>query len=382
MTNVDADRSEFVTAVYEIDGPESHAQITAERICVDQTIEAEQELLPSSLRSRILGRLDSLQTVDGGRYQATIHFSGDVCGCDCSDLLNLLFGTSSLRGDVTLRSFSMTDGLLSSWAGPRFGLDGIRQSVGIPHRPLLCAVLKPLGRSAQELAELAAQFVEGGVDLIKDDQSLVNQPWCSFEERVSRCADVISRASTRRGRPCLYFPHVSGSLDSMRQRAFQAKAAGATGLLVAPGLTGFDALRALTVDDRVALPIASHPAMLGTYIDRGHGGLASSVLYGLLPRLVGADLSIYPAFGSGYPVSEDECVAVAISCRQAWGHMKPMMPAVGGRIGSERLTELISTVGIDSMVILGSRVQQHPKGVVAAIQEILRSLEELEGRSG
>ena len=35
------------------------------------------------------------------------------------------------------------------------------------NRPLVCAVLKPLGRSPKELAKLAAQFVRGGADLIR-----------------------------------------------------------------------------------------------------------------------------------------------------------------------------------------------------------------------
>ena len=107
MASAHADNTEFLTAVYEIDGPESHARMTAERICADQTIEADQELLSASLRSRVLGRLERLQAVGHGRYQATIRFNGDVLGGDCSDVLNLLFGTSSLRGEVTLASFMM-----------------------------------------------------------------------------------------------------------------------------------------------------------------------------------------------------------------------------------------------------------------------------------
>lgn len=376
MTSPYAGNSECLTAVYEIDGPESHAQITAARICADQTIEAEKELLSPPLQARILGCLDNLQAVDGGRYQATIRFSGDVCGGDCSDLLNVLFGTSSLRGDVTVRSFSMTEGLLSRWGGPQFGLVGIRQLVDVPSRPLLCAVLKPLGRSAQELAELATQFVEGGVDLIKDDQSFVDQHWCSFEQRVSRCADAINRASARRGRSCLYFPHISGALDVMRQRVAQAKAFGATGILVAPGLTGFDALRALVVDGDVALPIASHPAMLGAIVDRGRGGLSAMVAYGLLPRLAGSDLSIYPAFGSDYPMAQRDCVSVTDHCLRPWGYLRSMMPALGGRIGPERAVELPSVVGRDIVLVTGSYIQQHPSGAADAIQAMVRALEE------
>ena len=372
MDSTAYDSSEFLTVIYEVNGPESQARRTAERICVDQTIEAEDNLLPLSLQSTILGHLDDLRATSGSRYHATIRFRGDLLGGECSDWLNVLFGTSSLRGDVTLLSFGMTNGLFSSWPGPRCGIEGLRRAVGVSRRPLLCAVLKPLGRTPQELAELAVQFVEGGIDVIKDDQSLVDQRWCRFEDRVSRCAEAIVQASIRRGRPCLYFAHVSGSLDTMRRRAAQAKNVGASGLLIAPGLTGFDALRILRSDNTISLPIASHPSMLGTLVDRGGGGLAAPVVYGLLPRLVGSDLSIYPAFGPNYPMSRQDCVSVAEHGRQPWGGLRSMMPAVGGRIGRDRLVELDSVLGKDMIFILGSRIQQFPGGVVAALNEYHR----------
>jgi len=371
-----SDSPEFLTAVYAIDGPESPARAKAERICFDQTIEAEDHLLPPALRSIIVGRLEALRHVPGGKFEATIRFRADLFSGDCTDLLNVLFGTSSLRGDVTLLSFSMTEGLLSSWRGPRFGIQGLRRAVGVRHRPLLCAVLKPLGRSSQELAELAAQFVEGDVDMIKDDQSLVDQLCCPFEERVARCADAIGEASARRGRPCLYFAHVSGALDTMRRRAAQAKALGATGLLVAPGLTGFDSMRTLGLDDGLALPIASHPALLGAAVSHDKSGVAPAVLYGLLPRLVGADVTVYPAFDSDYPMTREDCLSVAEHCRQSWGALEPMMPAIGGRIGPERLAELASSLGRDTVLVLGSRVQKDSGGVVAAMKVFHRVLAE------
>ncbi|MBH0203581.1 MAG: hypothetical protein HP496_15100 [Nitrospira sp.] len=376
MSRTASDDSEFLTTIYEVDGPESLARRTAERICCDQTIEAESNLLSPSLQSTILGCLDDLRATAGGRYQATIRFPGNLLSGDCTDLLNVLFGTSSLRGDVRLLSFAMTNGLLASWQGPGLGIEGLRQAVGVSHRPLFCAVLKPLGRTPRELAELAVQFVEGGVDVIKDDQSLVDQQWCRFEERVARCAEAIGRASTGRGRPCLYFAHISGSVDTMRRRAALAKNLGASGLLIAPGLTGFDAMRTLRSDNEIALPIASHPSMLGTLVDRGRSGFAAPVVYGLLPRLAGSDLSIYPAFGSDYPMSQQDCVSVAQHSRQSWGCLKSMMPAVGGRIGLERLVELDSVLGKDIMFVLGSRIQQFPEGVVAAMKEFHRVLGE------
>ncbi len=366
--------ADFLTAIYEVDGPESKARATADRICFDQTIESEKDLLPPSLQSAILGRLDGLRPTGSGRYEATIRYRGDLIGSDCSDLLNVLFGTSSLRGDVTLLSFTMTQDLLSSWPGPRFGIDGIRHAVGALDRPLLCGVLKPLGRASRELAQLAHQFVEGGVDVIKDDQGLVDQRWAPFEERVARCADVIEEAGRHRGRPCLYFPHVSGAWDVMRRRATYAKTVGATGLLVAPGLIGFDALRGISTDDALRLPVACHPAFLGASIGNQRNGLAPAALYGLLPRLAGADIIIYPAFGSDYPMSQEECLSVANSGRQPWGQLRLTMPAVGGRIGPERLVELSALLGRDTIFVLGSRLQKEPGGVVSAIQAFHRVL--------
>jgi ribulose-bisphosphate carboxylase large chain len=258
--------SEFLTAIYEVDGPESRARAAAERICIDQTIEAEKDLLPQSLQSTILGHLDELRPCCDGRYQATIRFRDDLLSGDCSDLLNLLFGTSSLRGDVKLRSFTMTKGLFSFWRGPRFGMDGLREAVGVFGRPLLCGVLKPLVGTSRELAQLAHQFVEGDANVIKDDQGLVDQRWAPFEERVARCAGVIEEAGRHRGRPCLYFAYVSGAWDEMRRRATYAKTVGATGILIAPGLIGFDALRAIATDDALSLPVACHPTFLGASI--------------------------------------------------------------------------------------------------------------------
>jgi ribulose-bisphosphate carboxylase large chain len=361
--------TEFLTAVYEVSGPAMQARARAERICLDQTIESDAELLFPSLHGKILGHLQNLEPMSEGRFAATIHYPGELLGSDCSDLLNLLFGTSSLRSDVRLLSFTMTKGLLLSWHGPRRGIKGLRQAVGVLHRPLVCAVLKPLGRSPEELAELAALFVRGGADLIKDDQGLLDQPCCPFNERVAYCAQAIATASAGRGRPCLYFAHISGALDTMRERAAQAKTLGATGLLIAPGLTGFDALRALASDETLALPVASHPSMLGVSSARQGGGLAPAVVYGLLPRLAGADMTICPSFDAGYAMSKDDCLSVAETCRQPWGHLLSTMPSIGGRIGTDRIAGLAAALKHDLVFVLGSRIQQDQRGVVAAIEE-------------
>lgn len=370
----DRETAEFLTAVYEVSGPEKEARARAERICLDQTIEAEADLLAPPLRGNIVGHLEQVRRVSSGHYEVVIRYAGDLVGKEHSDLLNLVFGMSSLRQDVRLISFSLTHGLLSLWRGPRSGIAGLRRAVGVVDRPLVCAVLKPLGRSSAELAKLAAHCVRGGADLIKDDQALLDQPFCPFTERVTRCGEAIAEASSRRGRPCLYFPHVSGAVDTMHRRAREAKRLGATGLLIAPGLTGFDALRTVAEDEGLALPIASHPTFLGTCASRHGRGLAPPVAYALLPRLAGADMAIYPSFDAGYNMPRNACVSVAVNCRQAWDHVRPSMPAVGGRISVDRIGNVIGALGRDIILVLGSRIQENERGVVAALERFQRAL--------
>jgi ribulose-bisphosphate carboxylase large chain len=360
-----------VAAVYHVSGSEADAHARAGQICLDQTVEAGEDILTPALRARIVGRIEEFHPVSPGRYEARVSFSGELIGHDCAGLLNLLFGTSSLRPGVRLISFELPESLASRWQGPRFGLQGLREAVGVHDRALVCAVLKPLGLSPRELSELAFKFATGGADLIKDDQGLMDQPFCPFDERVARCAEAVAMGAAQRGRPCLYVPHVSGPMEQIRRRAHQAKQAGAGGLLVAPGLTGFDALRALAEDEAVALPIASHPSCLGSYAVHPNDGIAPAALYGQLPRLAGADISIYPGYGTGYAMTQESCATVAAACRSPWRHIRPTAPTAAGRIGLEQVAELGSQYGRDVIFILGSRIQQDPDGITAATQRFV-----------
>ncbi len=366
----------MLTAVYQVLGSDAEARAAAERICFDQTIEADPSFLDESLRDKVLGRIEDIRPLSPGRYEATIAYPDDLAGWSCADLLNLLFGTSSLRHGVRLTSFQLGPRLADRWRGPRFGTQGLRQACRIQHRPLVCAVLKPLGRSPAELARLASEFVRGGVDLIKDDQSLADQPFCRFEERVSRCADAIAEEAGRRGRPCLYLAHVSGSAPVILQRAEQARRAGAGGLLIAPGLTGFDAVHDLASDDAIALPIASHPALLGTYTLNPDAGLSPAVLYGLLPRLAGADMSIYPGFGAGYGMSAEDGLAAAVSCRSEWDGRLPTMPTAAGRIEIEHVPQYAALYGKDVLFILGSKIQRHGSNLARATEQFMLAVEQ------
>ena len=170
-----------------------------------------------------------------------------------------------------MESLELPDEVLRSFKGPRFGRSGLREHLHVPHRPLLCTALKPLGLSAQGLAELAYRFALGGIDIIKDDHGLANQGFAGFHERVRLCAEAVLRANRESGQRSIYVPNVTAPADAIGPRARFAKEQGAGGLLIAPGLrvstrcAGWRRMRA-------GLPIFSHPAFQGTYVlGREHG---------------------------------------------------------------------------------------------------------------
>ncbi len=364
------------SATYLVHGSEPDAHAAAELIAIDQTVEAADEAVTPAIREQIIGRIERVALAPDGGYHITVSYPVVLFGRDCTQLLNVLFGTSALRGRVRLLNFDPPPPSVDGWAGPRFGLRGLRERLGVRDRPLVCAVLKPLGRSPQELGELAERFALGGVDLVKDDQALADHPFCPFEERVARCAERIAAAAARRGRPCLYAPHVSGSATAIRSRARFAKRAGAGALLIAPGLTGFDAIRALAADDEIALPLLSHPALLSLHAQGSTSGMAPVAQFGLLPRLAGADASIYPSYGTDYGMVRLDCAAVAEACRAPWGSLAAIFPTAAGRMGLAQIPELCELYGRDVLFILGSAILSYPKGVRAACEEFLRAVTE------
>src|SRR2546428_7035115 len=183
------------------------AAAKARDIAFEQTVELPADAMPPEVALRVAGRVESLESLGRGRSRAVISFDpGAVCG-DLPQLLNLLFGNISLKTGILIAGLEWPDELLTALRGPRLGIAGLRELTGARGRPLLCTALKPLGRSAPELAQLAYGFARGGIDLIKDDHSLADQTTAPFRDRVERCSEAVARANGETGREAPDFPN-------------------------------------------------------------------------------------------------------------------------------------------------------------------------------
>ena len=141
--------------------------------------------------------------------------------------------------------------------------------------------------------------------------------------------------------------------DEIDKRAAQAKSSGAGGLLVAPGLVGFDAMRRLSENDRLGLPIISHPAFQGSYVLNRESGISHGVIFGEMARLAGADASVFPNFGGRFSFSQAECREIKEGCSRPMGKLKPIFPSPGGGMSLDRVPEMIRFYGNQVNFLMG-----------------------------
>ena len=339
---------------YAVSGDAIEARQKAEAVCLEQTVEFPADLLPAGdIAEHVVGCIERFEPAGEGGFEVAISYAVETAGDELPQLMNVVFGNTSIKPGVRVLRFELPERLLSHFRGPRFGQRGLRERVGVPERPLLMTALKPLGLSVEALAELAYRYARAGVDIVKDDHGLANQPIAPFEARVAACAAAVGRANAETGRRSLYVPHVIGPAPEVRARAVMAKAAGAGGLLLCPGLIGFDTMRSLADDDVLALPVVSHPAWYGSFVTSPENGMAHYALYGQLQRLAGADASIFPNVGGRFSFSAEECRAIAAGCSDAFGALAPAFPTPGGGMELGNVAAMRELYGSEVIYLLG-----------------------------
>lgn len=345
---------ERFTVVYRMVGSEAEAAAKAHDVSLEQTVEFPLECVPDGpIRDQIIGRITSLERVGEDRYEAAISYAVESSGFELTQLLNVIFGNSSIKPGIRVERLELPESLLKRFKGPRFGRQGLRDLLGVPDRPLLCSALKPMGLCPEDLADLAYQFAKGGIHIIKDDHGLSDQPFSRFRERVERTVEAVERANRETGGRTIYMPNVTGPADQVLENALFAKQAGAGGLLIAPGLTGFDTMRQLADDDRIALPIMSHPALLGSFVTSPDNGISHYALFGQITRLAGADATVYPNWGGRFSFSKIECRSIVSGSSVPMAHLKPIFPTPGGGMSLDRVPEMFQVYGQDVIFLIG-----------------------------
>jgi ribulose-bisphosphate carboxylase large chain len=285
--------------------------------------------------------------------------------------------------------------VLEAHPGPAFGIEGLRDRLGIPDRPLTATVPKPkLGWDPQEHAERGYEAWVGGVDLIKDDENLTSQSFNDFDDRVAELARRREEAEAGTGEKKSALLNVTAETREAIRRAEVVADHGfeyAMVDVVTTGFAGLQTIREATGD--LDLAIHAHRAMHATFTKVDDHGMAMPCLAKLL-RLVGVD-QLHTGTVIGKLVSpEHEVVANRDQLRaehtepranllgQDWGDHRPAFPVASGGLHPGLVPDMLDLYGPDVVIQLGGGIHGHPYGSTAGARALRDVIDgRMEGRT-
>jgi len=360
---------ELLRVTYHLDVRAAEADARAEAVAREQTVEVPRAVVRDPEVAReALGRVERLEEDPAGGFRATLGYPVATTGLDPAQFLNVVFGNSSLHEDLRCLDVEPGPELRAALGGPRHGILGLRRATGVEGRPLTCTAIKPMGLRTPALAGLAASFARAGIDVVKDDHGLADQPWSPFRERVRACLEAVERVAAETGHRTVYAPNLIGTPERVRDALRFAEDAGARAVLAAPMLLGLPAFLELCRSSSV--PVIAHPAFGGAL------RIAPEALFGRIYPLFGADAVIFVSFGSRFSQGEEACRRIADRLRAPAGHQRPALPVPAGGISLESAPKLVEFYGRDAMLLVGGDLQVEEGALLERSRRFVRAVRE------
>ena len=332
-----------LTAIYHVRAEAAAIEARARAIAVEQSVEMPVEAIDdATVLAETVGRVEAIEDIGGGVFAVSIALAVATTGCEAGQLVNMLFGNTSLQDDTALHDAELPPALAGAFHGPNFGVAGLRRRQSVARRAMTCGALKPQGLAPAALADLARRMAEGGIDFIKDDHGLADQAYSPFAARVP----LIAAALRAVGGPTRYVPSLSGNLDDLRLQIRLGLDEGIDTFMAAPMILGLPTFATLTRETPQAAFFA-HPTLAGL------ARIAPPLLFGKLFRLFGADALIFPNYGGRFGYSEATCRLLAQNARAPWHAVRPSIPVPAGGMVPARVPEMLEFYGPDTILLIG-----------------------------
>ena len=289
-----------------------------------------------------------------------------------------VFGLSILK-NVRFIDFNLPKEVINFFHGPKFGIDGIRAIIGTTKdkRPHLGTIIKPkVGQNPRETAQVAYEAAIGGVDFIKDDETLTNQIFCPLEDRITNVMEALDKVYEETGRKVLYALNITADYDKIFKYADLALAHGANCIMIDFLCTGLPALKALAEDPSIKVPIHVHRCMHASMTRNRQHGIHMLVLAKLV-RLAGGD-QLHAGTAAGKmekPGKIEELMTVYNSLRSDWYNLKPTMPVASGGVHPALVPFNIKTLGTDIVINAGGGIHGHPMGTRAGAKAMKQAID-------
>ena len=272
---------------------------------------------------------------------------------------------------IKLCDIEFPDSYLQSFAGPQFGITGLREMLDVHDRPIFFGVIKPnIGLPPEPFAELARQSWLGGLDIAKDDEMLGDVEWSALSERTARVGKARRECEQITGRPKIYLANITDEVDRLKDLHDIAVKNGANALMLNTMTVGLSAVRMVRKHSRV--PLVAHFDFIAPFSRIPNFGVASKLIT-KLQRMAGFDVIILAGFGARMKTSDREVLENVKECLKPLGHMKRALPVPAGSQWAGTTAELYETLKtIDFGIVPGRGVFGHPMGPRAGAASLLQ----------
>jgi ribulose-bisphosphate carboxylase large chain len=367
--------SDAVVATYELDGAFPLKDL-ARVVAMEQTtgtwtpIPKRTGSLEEELQGQVLG-LDQRRHVARIAYPLGIFEPTNLPGF-FSIVAGNLFGLGSLTR-ARLVDLEFPPGFARHYPGPAFGVAGVRRLVGTTRtgRPHCGTIVKPkVGLDPRQTAAVCKEAALGGVDFIKDDETLTDQSFCPLDERTRQVMAALDQARDETGHRVLYAVNLTAGAHEVLDRLDRVKAAGANCVMVDFLTSGLDAL--LLLRRHAKVPIHVHRTM--------HGALTRSRDFGIgmlawtrLVRLCGGD-QFHVGSASGKMEHPAEMPDLLDALRADWHGLKPTFAVSSGGLHPASVPIEVKAFGADVVLQAGGGIHGHPGGTRAGAKAMRQAI--------
>ncbi|MFW9969180.1 MAG: RuBisCO large subunit C-terminal-like domain-containing protein [Candidatus Odinarchaeota archaeon] len=317
-------------------------------------------------------------------YFAQIGFPiENIKGMGIPMLLTTVIGNISITHGLKLVDLAFPKAWLKDFKGPKFGIDGIRELMKIPERPLLNNMVKPCtGHTAEVAADLVYQAAVGGCDVVKDDELISNPPFNRLEDRIVKVMEAVDKADAEKGEKTLYTINITTKFPEMFEYADKMIELGANALMINYLTTGYEALRQIAEDPSIKVPILGHMDFGGAYFGGEWTGMTSMLTFAKLPRICGADTVVIPAPYGKAEIVDERYEQNLKALRYPLKHIKPTLPMPSGGITPGMVEKCIKEAGKDILIGSGGGIHSHPDGPVAGAKAFRQAIDAvMEGKN-
>lgn len=155
-------------------------------------------------------------------------------------------GMTSTVWGVRLEDLDFPDDYCNSFDGPLIGNEGIKKIMG--DEIAVGTIVKPkTGLSEADWAKTARRSFLAGLAVVKDDENLTSQDYCTFEKRMELVYKALKEVQEETGRTLMMVPNIThGDINEMIKRGDLVEKHGGNCLMVdilACGITAVQTLR-------------------------------------------------------------------------------------------------------------------------------------------